>query len=88
MEELKRMIQELGAQMNESAESALNLAILTGDEDFAALSLIIPMLMKAVSRGEVMEMAAVLAKFAEAKTSKTPAMDLSREAIKNSINLN
>ena len=88
MNEIKRLIDELAAQMSGSAESALNLAILTGDEDFAAVSLIIPMIMVAIQRGEVMEMAEVLAKFAESKTSKNPASDLSREAIKNNINLN
>jgi hypothetical protein len=88
MKEIEKMIHELAAQMNESAESALNLAIVTGDTDFAALSLIIPMLIRAISRGEMMELAEVLAKFSETKTSKTPAMDLSREAINNSINLN
>jgi hypothetical protein len=88
MNEIEKMVRELAAQMNGSAESALNLAILTGDDDFAALALIIPMLMTAIQRGEVMEMAEVLAKFAEAKTSKTPASDLSRDAIRNNINLN
>ena len=88
MSEIKRLIDELAAHMAGSAESALNLAILTGDEDFAALSLIIPMLMTAIQRGEVMEMAEVLAKFAESKTSKTPTTDLSRDAIQNNINLN
>jgi hypothetical protein len=88
MNEIKKMIEELAAQMNGSAQSALNLAMVTGDEDFAALSAIIPMLMVAIQRGEVMELAEVLAKFAETKTSKTPATDLSRDAIRNNINLN
>lgn len=88
MNEIKKMIEELAAQMNESAQSALNLAIVTGDEDFAALSAIIPMLMVAIQRGELLELAEVMAKFAESKTSKTPTSDLSREAIRNNINLN
>lgn len=88
MNQIEKMIRELAAQMSGSAESALNLAILTGDDDFAALALIIPMLMTAIQRGEVLEMAEVLAKFAESKTSKTPTTDLSRDAIQNNINLN
>lgn len=88
MNEIKKMIEELAAQMNGSAESALNLAMATGDEDFAILSAIIPMLMVAINKGHMVELAEVMAKFAETKTSKTPATDLSRDAIRNNINLN
>ena len=88
MNKIEKMIEELAAQMNGSAESALNLAIVTGDEDFAILSAIIPMLMVAIQKGELLELVEIMAKFAETKTSKTPATDLSRDAIRNNINLN
>jgi hypothetical protein len=88
MNEIEKMIRELVDQMSGSADAALNLAMVTGDEDFAALSVIIPMLMVAIQRGEVIEIAELLAKFAESKTSKTAGSDLTREAIQNRINLN
>jgi len=88
MNEIKRLIDELAAQMSGSAEAALNLAMVTGDEDFAALSAIIPMLMAAIQKCELLELVEIMAKFAETKTSKTPVADLTRDDIENRIFLN
>jgi hypothetical protein len=88
MSEIKKMIEELVTNMDAASQSALNIAMATGDTDFAFLSAIIPMILVALQKGDMVELAEVMAKFAESKTSKTPTMDLSRDAIQNRINLN
>ena len=88
MSEIKKMIEELVTNMDASAQSALNLAIATGDEDFAFLSAIIPLILVALQKGDMVELAEIMGKFAESKTSKTPTTDLSRDAIQNRVNLN
>ena len=88
MNKIEKMIEELVTNMDASAQSAINLAMATGDSDFAFLSAIIPMILVALQKGDMAELAEVMAKFAESKTSKTTTLDLSRDAIQNRINLN
>ncbi len=74
------LIKEFFNQFDEVANRASTLHILTSETDFAAMDVLMRMLMTAMLKGDLPELTEYLAKFAQAK------FNLNEDAIQSLIN--